>query len=134
MPNKLTIEEVISRAREIHGDKYDYTRSVFIGTHSKMKIGCPIHGEFNQRVELHLRGTQCPECGKIQKAKSKTLTTEEFIERAKKVHGNRFSYKKVQYVKSLIPVVIICNNCKREFEQRPNDHLSGNGHRCKKKE
>ena len=59
----------------------------------------------------------------------KKLTTEEFIEKAKLIHGNKFDYSKVEYVNTSEKVCIICPK-HGEFWQRPNDHLSGYG--CKK--
>ena len=57
----------------------------------------------------------------------KKLTTEEFIERAKKVHGNKYDYSKVKYKDIFSKIKINCNICKNFFEQRPSDHLSGYG-------
>jgi hypothetical protein len=60
---------------------------------------------------------------------SKKLTTEEFIKRAKKVHGNKYNYSKVEYVNSSTKVKIICKK-HGECKQLPHSHLSGRG--CKK--
>lgn len=38
----------------------------------------------------------------------KKLTTEEFIERARKIHGNKYDYSKVNYVNAKTKVCIIC--------------------------
>ena len=63
----------------------------------------------------------------------KKLTTEEFIERAKKVHGNKYDYSKIEYDGNKKKVCIICHEKDKygkeqgEFWQRPNDHLSGYG-------
>lgn len=54
------------------------------------------------------------------------LTTEEFIMKARKVHGDRYDYSKVEYVNNQTPVIIICP-IHGEFPQRPNNHLNGNG-------
>ena len=56
----------------------------------------------------------------------KKKTTEEFIKDARKVHGDKYDYSKVEYVKSNIKVCIICSE-HGEFEQAPSQHLSGNG-------
>lgn len=57
---------------------------------------------------------------------TKRLTNKEFIERAKIVHGEKYDYSKVEYKKSSSAVTIVCS-IHGEFQQRPNDHLSGNG-------
>lgn len=61
------------------------------------------------------------------------LTTEEFIERAKTIHGDLYDYSKVVYKASHTHVIIICKRCGLEFLQTPNAHLYGNnlkGHGC----
>ena len=61
---------------------------------------------------------------------SKKLTTEEFIEKARKIHEDKYDYSKVEYIKSIIKVCIICP-LHGEFWQKPNGHISSkNG--CKK--
>lgn len=57
---------------------------------------------------------------------SKRKTTKEFIENAKKVHGDKYNYDKVNYINNKSKVVITCP-IHGDFEQRPNDHLSGYG-------
>lgn len=57
----------------------------------------------------------------------KKLTTEEFIEKARKVHGDRYDYSNVFYEKSSIPVIITCRICGHDFKQTPNSHLAGHG-------
>lgn len=54
------------------------------------------------------------------------LTTELFIERARKVHGDRYDYSKVEYVNAITKVCVVCK-IHGEFWQRPNDHLNGGG-------
>ena len=59
---KLTTEEFIKKAREIHGDKYDYSLVDYKNAHTKIKIICPIHGEFEQAPFNHLNGKGCLKC------------------------------------------------------------------------
>lgn len=56
----------------------------------------------------------------------KKLTTEEFIEKARSVHKDKYDYSKVDYVRADKKVVIICP-MHGEFEQKPANHLTGNG-------
>ena len=58
----------------------------------------------------------------------KVTNINEFIEKARKVHGDRYDYSKVNYVNSKTKVCIICTE-HGEFWQKPNDHLQGKG--CK---
>ena len=118
---RLTTEEFIRRAKEVHGDRYDYSKVEYVNTRRKVCIICPKHGEFWQIPLHHLKGSGCPNCvGK------KRLTTEEFIRRAKEVHGDRYDYSKVEYVNTRTKVCIICPE-HGEFLQIPNNHLQGQG-------
>jgi len=42
----MTTEEFIKKAKKVHGDKYDYSKSVYTGYNNKITIICPIHGEY----------------------------------------------------------------------------------------
>jgi len=52
----------IARARDVHGNKYDYSKTDYQDMHSKVLIVCPVHGEFWQRAQSHLLGNGCPAC------------------------------------------------------------------------
>ena len=62
MAKKLTKEEWIEKARAVHGDKYDYSKVIYTNSKDYVTIICPIHGEFQQRVEDHMRGCGCNKC------------------------------------------------------------------------
>lgn len=124
MPRKLTKEMFIEKARKIHGNKYDYSKVVYVNNKKEVIIICPEHGEFLQRSNNHLSGQGCPKC-KAEKS-SRRLTYEDFISKAKKIHGDKYDYSKVVYVNNSTPVIIICPR-HGEFLQRPNGHLSGQG-------
>ena len=64
MSKKITQEEFIEKARLIHGNKYDYSKIVYINARTKVCIICPIHGEFWQTPHSHLNNHGCPACGK----------------------------------------------------------------------
>lgn len=63
----------------------------------------------------------------MKKKPSNTLTTEQFIEKARIIHGNSFDYSKVQYINTNTPVTIICP-VHGEFQQAPIVHLRGSKH------
>lgn len=116
---KLTTEEFIEKARKVHGDKYDYSKSVYINAVTPVTITCPIHGDFQQTPNSHLSGRNCPKCTQNIKR-----TNEEFIEEARKVHGNRYDYSKVNYINNSSKVCIICPE-HGEFWQIARNHLYG---------
>jgi len=60
---KLSTEDFIKRAKEVHGNKYDYSKVNYKSLESKVTIICPIHGEFEQRADSHLfQKSGCPKC------------------------------------------------------------------------
>ena len=85
---KLTTKEFIAKAKEIHGDKYDYSKVYYVNLGTKVCIICPEHGEFWQTPYHHIKRKQgCPKCGgRVKKNR------EEFIEAARKIHGDRYDY------------------------------------------
>jgi len=127
MPKKKTKEEFIKRAREVHGDKYDYSKVVYINNHTKVKIICPIHGEFNNQIpNSHTRGKGCPKCG-YEKLRQLLLSNiDEFIEKSRKIHGNKYDYSKAVYINDRSKVKIICP-IHGEFEKCVSHHLQGQG-------
>jgi hypothetical protein len=129
--NKLscTAHSFIEKAKIIHGNKYDYSKVEYVNNETKIKIICPIHGEFIQRPGNHLQGMECIKCGIKKTVEKRSKTTDKFIEESKKIHGDRYDYSKVKYVNSKKKVYIICK-VHGEFEQIAGSHLSGYG--CKK--
>ena len=119
----LCRETFATKARAVHGDKYDYTKVDYVKSSLPVTIICPKHGEFLQKPNVHLNGHGCPKCC-LNGVKH---TREEFIELARKVHGDKFNYDEVIYVNSVTKVKIKCNKCGNVFEQTPHDHLSGYG-------
>ena len=124
---RLTTEEFIRKAKDIHGGRYDYSKVEYVNARTKVCIICPEHGEFRQTASEHLRGQGCPKCAQEKKKDSSlTSTTEEFIRKAKEVHGDRYDYSKVEYVNVRTKVCIVCPE-HGEFQQMPNNHLNGQG-------
>ncbi len=122
MPRKLTTEEFISRARNVHSDRYDYSEAVYTISHDKLRIRCPRHGAFFQIANDHLNGRGCPECGNWNGRTS----LKDFIERSKRIHGDIYNYSLVNYRNSFSKVKIICP-LHGKFFQTPYSHWRGSG-------
>jgi hypothetical protein len=120
-PRKL--EDFIAKAIEVHGDKYDYSKTVFNGIKEECIIICKIHGEFSQILNNHLNNHGCRECGKIKAIQclKQKMTTEEFILRSKKKHGDLYDYSNTKYISSECKVKIRCKT-HGEFEADPPKH------------
>ena len=122
-------EIFIEKAKEIHGDKYDYSKVDYINNKTKICIICHEkdedgieHGEFWQRPNDHISSKAgCPKC-----RGSHLYTKEEFIKKANKVHNNKYDYSLVEYRGNKNHIKIICP-IHGEFEQRPDKHLRGQG-------
>ena len=119
----MNLQVFIERANIIHNNKYDYSKSKYINAKTKIIIICPIHGEFNQTPASHLQGIGCRLCGIERSRMKRSLTLEQFIEKANIIHNNKYDYSKVNYVHSRLKVIIICP-IHGEFNKIPNDHLS----------
>lgn len=119
--NKIyTKDTFISKAKLVHGDKYDYSKVNYINSNTKVCIICSEHGEFWQEPKNHLQGQGCPMCAKLG-------NTLDFIKKSKSIYGDKYDYSKVKYVDYISPLTLICNTCGNEFSQTPQKHFVGHG-------
>jgi len=124
---KLTNVEFIEKAIKIHGNKYDYSLCDYINSHTKIKIICTKHGVFEQRPNNHLNGANCSKCEKIIQSEKKILSaSNNFIEKARKIHGDKYDYSLVEYINNRTKIKIICQE-HGIFEQKVNSHLNNHG-------
>lgn len=118
---RSSTEEFIKKAREMHKDKYDYSKVNYVNNSTKVTITCLLHGDFEQYPSSHLAGHGCPEC-----AGHPRYNTESFIKKAKEIYKDEYEYDQVNYVDSITPVKIYCKK-HGYFEQRPVLFLQGYG-------
>ena len=128
---RITKEEFIEKANEIHGfGRYDYSKVEYVNNYTEVIIICNNHDEpyeFPQTPSNHLIGKGCSICGIKKCAENrKSSKGSKFIERARKIHKNKYDYSKVNYIKATIEVIITCPK-HGDFPQTPNKHLSGRG-------
>jgi hypothetical protein len=124
---KHTSFEFINKAISVHGNRYDYSKSVYIDAHSKLKIICPTHGGFYQTSNDHLSGCGCSKCGYIKVGVKRTLTQEKFIKKAIKVYGeDKYEYTKTRYSNALTDVIVTCK-VHGDFKQNAHNFLQGHG-------
>lgn len=117
---KKSTEQFIEEAKEIHGDKYDYSKVKYTSNDKHVIIRCPIHGDFIQTPTTHLRGCGCNKCS------NNIRTPQEFITKAREVHGDKYDYSLTNFVDSRERVTITCKE-HGEFQQKAGDHLIGKG-------
>ena len=128
-----TTEEFIAEAVSAHGNKYIYDKVIYTGSNKKITIICPIHGEFEMIANNHTSLKQgCPNCAKERRKdavkKVLTMTTDEFIAKARDIHRDKYDYSLVEINgNNKTKVTIKCNTCGTVFEQRIDCHLHGGG-------
>lgn len=105
---KLSLRDSIDKAREFHGEKYDYTLVEYEFVTDKVNIVCPVHGPFPQIWINHYRGQGCPKCGVEQRSESQSMTRDDFISRSTLVHGDKYDYSLVDIDRYRDKVTIIC--------------------------
>lgn len=128
MSKKLTLDEFISKSNIVHGNKYNYTQSVYINNSTKLRVICPAHGAFEIRAQGHMSGKGCMSCAIELRRKLKQLNTSEFIRRSTIKHGNKYDYSESEYTKAKDKIRIICRK-HGVFYQTAHAHMSGL--RCK---
>lgn len=124
----MTSEDFIKKANLIHNNsKIDYSQVHYIDSNTHITLICNNHPKpvlFKQTPTHHLAGYGCNKCfGSLK------LTTEEFIEKAIKIHGKTYDYSKVIYEGTDKYVSIICHRhiFPFKFQQVPHSHLAGRG-------
>ncbi len=126
---KMSLEEFIKKSKEIHDNRYDYSKTILNGSATKIEIICPIHGSFWKSPNKHLQKQGCKNCSNIIKNGKIRLDLSEFINRSNIIHKHKYNYSKTVYHHSRIKVCIICPN-HGEFFQVPESHMKGEG--CRK--
>lgn len=121
--NKLTQEVAIARAKQNHGNKFDYCMFEFVDIKSPGKIRCPDHGQFWMSILDHSKSkTGCPKCSKEVQRERFCFSFKEAIDRATQVHGNAYDYPEQKYINSITPITIVCHQ-HGSFKQSLDSHV-----------
>lgn len=131
IPSKFTYkidkqQYYIDKLTAIWGDQYDFSKTIVGKYDDKITVICPIHGEFAIRLGQMLTGHGCRKCANEALAIHKTMTTEEYVEKANQVHHNKYLYNKTQYTQRDCIVTIECP-IHGEFICNSRAHLQGAG-------
>lgn len=125
---KLITGEFIKRAMKVHGNRYDYSKTIYVTARTPLLVTCFKHGDFNVSSDNHIRlKSGCPECHRENLSKLFRGSSEDFMKRAEKLHRNKYDYSLVVYGKNSHENVKILCKKHGEFYQAPSDHLKGNG-------
>jgi hypothetical protein len=127
-------EKFIELARKKHGDKYDYSKVVYVDSKVKVTITCPVHGDFEQLPSEHIMGKGCEKCAIEYRAQLRTKDTEWFITKAREIHGDKYTYERSVYTGSKDPIIVTCPT-HGDWETTPNTILDKHGcPKCKGEE
>lgn len=122
-----TLQEFVEEASSIHRGFYDYSLSEFTSPSAKVKIVCPVHGEFETLARKHLwekRG--CPECGRVRGKYHSNVSFQDFFDAAVERHGYNYSYSEVEIAGARGLVTLVCPTHGR-FRIGVSAHLQGAG-------
>lgn len=120
-------EYFISKSVKVHGDKYDYSKSVYTGVYNKIEIICKYHNKsFWQVANKHYSGQGCPFC-QADNFQFKKSNTEDFINKVRKRFPEwSYLYNKVDYQGVYTKIIVGCQ-IHGSFEVIPDKHLQGQG-------
>lgn len=126
MAKPLTYDDFVKKAKEKHGDLYDYSKSTLNGAHNRTEIICPKHGTFLQTPSEHLQGRGCPKCANERVHDKQRKTQEQFIKEVTAIFGDKYDFSKTKYEGAFKKVVVTCPE-HGDFYIKPNDLLMGHG-------
>ena len=126
MSKRMTTDEFIGKAVKVHGERYDYSKSLYVRAIDKIIVTCVTHGDFSVTPNKHLMGRNCPKCADIKRHMASTRTQNMFLIEARNIHGDRFDYSLSVYKRSHDKMIITCK-IHGDFKQTPASHLQGVG-------
>lgn len=119
-------DDFLEKCKVVHGDKYDYSKVVYVKSDVKVEIVCKEHGSFWQMPMYHAQGVGCPKCANEENAKTRTKDLQHYLSKAKEVHRDKYDYSKVVFVERGSKVEILCK-VHGSFWQTFSSHLQGCG-------
>ena len=128
--NKLDTQKFIDKSIEIWGNKYEYSKTKYVDSKTRVIIICHKHGEFLQLARSHLQGHGCYSCGREKISKNNELIKkgceDEFKIKSNIIHCNIYDYTKSNYIDAKTNLIVICKE-HGEFNVTPNNHLRHKG-------
>ena len=116
----MRTQQFVDKAQKVHKARYDYSQTEYENSMEKVSIICPEHGDILQRAKGHLAGQGCPKCG------FRTSTLDQYLVKARAMHGNRYDYSATEYTGAHEKTTFICK-VHGVFEQLAHAHLAGRG-------
>lgn len=123
---KISSQEWLERFESVHGDRYTYTLPLSgrLYAHDYVTVNCKKHGSYQAKAYAIGQGRGCLKCGNERGSEGRTMTTSQFIERAREVHGDRYLYDCTQYQRNSKRIKVRCR-VHGVFECLPTEHWAG---------
>ena len=119
---KKTLKEVITDFHAAHGNHYNYSNVEYVNANTKVKVTCPLHGEFEITPAHHKDGVGCRKCYD----RSQRISKKNFVSKAIKHFGYRYDYSLFHVIPKLgDKVPIRCTIHNKVFIQDPRSHMNG---------
>jgi len=124
--NKLTQEQVINSFKEVHGDAFDYSKVVYVDTHTPVEVYCKKHNcNFKTLPKNHKKGSGCTQCGREAQIEKAKKPQKEFEKEIIDLYGEKYDLSKLEYRNKFTKVTLICD-IHGEFAKAPDSILNGN--------
>ena len=125
---KISRDKANAILQDLCKDNISYNIEEYNGTQCKMAFTClKCNNSFKRKYNNFLLNNKCPFCYKQEYIDKKIKSTEKYIEEAKNIYGDKYSYENTLYTASKNKVLVTCNECGKTFEIEANSHLKGHG-------
>lgn len=90
--NKQSQVEFIAECKKKHGDRYDYSKTVYEHSSKLITVGCSVHGDFVTKAASHKYGSGCTKCALAERSKAYSMLPGTFWSRVNEKHGSTYEY------------------------------------------
>ena len=122
MKQKENQIDLIENFKQVHGDKFDYSKVNYVNSTTKITVICKIHGEFAINPKHHKNGVGCKKCY----FESRSIKKSEFLIKAINHFGDIYDYTQFEIIPARNEKVPIrCKIHNIVFLQEPRNHMRG---------
>jgi hypothetical protein len=124
--SKTSQEDFLKKVKKVHGDNYSLDKSIYTGANDPVLVTCKIHGDFYSTPSNLYAGHGCNDCAIQKNSDNLRKSNNEFVKQSKEIHGDKYDYSQVNYLRTGDKIDIICPK-HGPFDTTPNHHLRGVG-------
>lgn len=122
---EITQQGCLERFKQVHGDKFDYSKVIYVAQNKQVEVICPEHGSFMVKPASHWREDNKSGCGKCART-NRRMSEGQIIERFNKAHNYFYKYPKFKYENIHQNINIECPK-HGLFSQSVNNHMRDHG-------